>query len=200
MAEVRQERRTAPQAHERDVERDRMEERYRAPVGAQPATINRSSWGAILGGAVVALVIHLLMGVLGIAIGLTLMEPLTGEITLQAVGVAVGIWWILTAVVAFFLGGWTAGRLSGMPLHQDTILHGIIVWGVVMLASFYLAATGAGEVVIIEGPFAAVANALTAGAWWALIVMVVGALAAAGGGAVGTPRDLPASSQGGRQR
>lgn len=38
-----------------------------------------------------------------------------------------------------------------------------------------------------------VTAALSSAAWWAFVAMVLGALAAAGGGAMGTPHDLPAT-------
>jgi hypothetical protein len=40
-----------------------------------------------------------------------------------------------------------AGRLAGMPLRQDAILHSIVVWGLVTFISFYLVITGVGAVI-----------------------------------------------------
>jgi hypothetical protein len=111
------------------------------------ATITRISWGAIFAGTVVALVAQLLLTMLGLAIGLTIIEPPSGQTPWQGVGIGAGIWWMVSALISLFLGGWTVGRLAGMPLRQDAILHGIIVWGLITLISFYLVITGAGAVI-----------------------------------------------------
>jgi hypothetical protein len=125
-----------------------------APTSIRPSTINRISWGAVFAGAAVALVAQLLLSLLGLAIGLTIIEPLTGETPWEGIGIGAGIWWIISALLSLFLGGWTAGRLSGMPLRQDAILHGIVAWALVTFISFYLVITGVGAV--IGGAFSVV--------------------------------------------
>jgi hypothetical protein len=204
MAEVREERRTIP-PRERDGDRERLEEqRYQASLETPAMAVNRVSWGATLGGTAVGLVAQLVMSILGIAIGLTLAEPVAGEVGLQTIGFAVGIWWVVTALVALFLGGWTAGRLSGMRLRQDAILHGIMAWAVVSLVGFYLVAIGAD--ILIGGQFVAIAEAATAtaAAWWVLVALLVGAAAAAAGAALGAdPKEVHATtttSTGARRR
>jgi hypothetical protein len=117
------------------------------PRGARAATINRISWGAVFAGAVVALVAQLLFTMPGLAIGLTIIEPLTGRTPWPGIGIGAGIWWIVSALISLFLGGWTAGRLAGMPLRQDAILHGIVAWGLIALITFYLVITGVGAVI-----------------------------------------------------
>jgi hypothetical protein len=117
------------------------------PSGTPAATINRISWGAIFAGTVVALVAQLLLTMLGLAIGLATIEPLTGQTPWQGISIGAGIWWVVSALISLFLGGWTAGRLAGMPLRQDAILHGIVVWGLITLITFYLVITGVGAVI-----------------------------------------------------
>jgi hypothetical protein len=204
MAEVREERRTIP-ARERDGDRERLEEqRYQTSLEAPAMAVNRVSWGAILAGTGVGLVVQLVMSILGIAIGLTLAEPVTGEVGLQTIGIAVGIWWIITALVSLFLGGWTAGRLSGMRLRMDAILHGIMTWAVISLIGFYLVTIGAD--IVMGGQFLAIAEAATAtaAAWWVVIALLVGAVAAAAGAALGAdPKEVSATtttSTGARRR
>jgi hypothetical protein len=115
--------------------------------GARAATINRISWGAVFAGTIVALVAQLLFTMLGLAIGLTFIEPLTGQTPWQGISIGAGIWWVVSALISLFLGGWAAGRLAGMPLRQDAILHGILAWGLVTFISFYLVITGVGAVI-----------------------------------------------------
>lgn len=190
MADVRHERRSAP-SRERNEVWERRDRGIRTPGDVHAATINRVSWGAIFAGGVVALGAQLLLTLLGIAIGLSTFEPLTEGAISQAVGIGAGIWWTVTALVSLFLGGWTAGRLSGMPLRQDAMMNGIIAWALVTLLSVVLVGTGTG--VIIGGAFNDITNASAMSAWWAFIAMVAGVVAAAIGGMLGAPRDLPAT-------
>lgn len=117
------------------------------PIGTGAATITRISWGAIFAGIVVALVAQLLLTMLGLAIGLTIIEPPSGQTPWQGIGIGAGIWWVVSGLISLFLGGWVAGRLAGMPLRQDAILHSIVVWGLVTFISFYLVITGVGAVI-----------------------------------------------------
>jgi ElaB/YqjD/DUF883 family membrane-anchored ribosome-binding protein len=117
------------------------------PSGARAATITRISWGAIFAGTIVALVVQLLFTMLGFAIGLTVIEPLTGQSPWQGIGIGAGIWWVISALISLFLGGWTAGRLAGLPLRQDAVLHGIVAWGLITLITLYLVITGVGAVI-----------------------------------------------------
>lgn len=114
--------------------------------GFLPASIRRVSWGAIFGGAVVALVVQLALNLLGLAIGLGAIDPATETNPLSGLGLGAGIWLALSTVVALFIGGWAAGRLAGLPRRKDGLLHGVIAWAVVTLFTFYMVASGVGAV------------------------------------------------------
>jgi hypothetical protein len=182
----------------------------RTPTEVHPSTISRLSWGAIFAGTVVAFVAQILFTLLGLAIGLTIVEPMTGQAPWEGVGIGAGIWWVVTALISLFLGGWAAGRLSGMPLRQDAMLHGVVVWGLVTFVSVFFAISGVGAVA--SGPIGTIQQAmrqmigqagqidqmdLTGGvmmsAWWAFGALLAGVIAVAIGAALGAPRDLPAS-------
>lgn len=113
--------------------------------------IRRISWGAIFAGAVVALVIQLMLNLLGLSIGFGAIDPVTDENPLSGIGTGAGIWLILSALVALFAGGWTAGRLAGLPLRTDGILHGFIAWAVATFVTLYLVSSGVGTV--LSGAF-----------------------------------------------
>ncbi len=210
MTQRRTESHIAP-PHERHDGQERHDVVSGMPTDVRPVTINRISWGAVFAGTAVAFVAQIVFSLLGLAIGLTIIEPLTGQTPVEGIGIGAGIWWIVTALISLFLGGWTAGRLSGMPLHQDAILHGIVVWALVTIISLFFAVAGAGAVA--SGPFGMVqqvmqaitgggmgdlvpelTNGVTMSAWWAFGAMVVGAIAVAIGGALGASGDFPASS------
>jgi hypothetical protein len=211
MAERRTENYGAPdhEVHEHDVH-ERHHVGSRTPPEVYPSTISRISWGAIFAGTVVAFVAQILFTLLGLAIGLTIVEPMTGQAPWEGVGIGAGIWWVVTALISLFLGGWTAGRLAGMPLRQDAMLHGVVVWGLITFVSLFFAISGVGAVA--SGPLGTIQQAmrqmigqvgqinqmdLTGGvmmtAWWAFAALLAGVIAVAVGAALGAPRDLPAS-------
>jgi hypothetical protein len=106
----------------------------------------RVSWGAIFAGVVVALVIQLALGLLGIGIGFGTMNPVDEQNPMQTISIASGIWLIISTLIALFVGGWAAGRLTGSPIHSDGMWHGFVTWVLVTLITFYLLTTAVGSV------------------------------------------------------
>lgn len=86
---------------------------------------SRVSWGAIFAGAVVALSFWVLLFSLGLAFGLTSVEP--GE-SIRGEALFTGIWSLVTPLVALFVGGLTAGWLC-RERKMSSMLHGVTVWG-----------------------------------------------------------------------
>jgi hypothetical protein len=103
-----------------------------------PAEARRVSWGAIFAGVVVALVVELALGTLGLAILFGTIDPASEARTFAGVGVGIGIWVVLTALIGLFAGGWTAGRLAGQPGRFEGALHGVVAWGLVTIFSTWL--------------------------------------------------------------
>ncbi len=98
------------------------------------------SWGAIIGGWVVAASLALLLYQLGAAIGVTAVDPAQGEAPGRGFGIGAGIWVFLTWLVSLFVGGWLAARLAGRSDRTVGMMHGATVWGVTVIASLLLAA------------------------------------------------------------
>lgn len=127
-------------------------------TSAMPAAAGkRVSWGAVFAGAVVALVVQLMLSVLGIGIGASTIDPLTEQNPAAGLGTGAGIWFVLTSLVALFVGGWVAGRMANAPLDTDRALHGVLTWGLTTLLTFYLLSTAIG------GLIGGTANMLTRG-------------------------------------
>jgi hypothetical protein len=81
----------------------------------------------------------LLLGTLGVAIGVSAIDPMGAA---PGLGVGAAIWGGLTLLIAVFIGGMVAARL-GLVLDQPTsALHGALVWVLSMLAVLYLATSG----------------------------------------------------------
>jgi hypothetical protein len=109
--------------------------------------LNRVSWGAVLAGVVVALVVQLLINMLGIGIGAATLDPATGDNpSPSSFSIGAGIWWTLSGVIASLAGGYAAGRLSGKPKEGTAAWHGLTAWALTTLVIFYLLTSTMGSV------------------------------------------------------
>ena len=104
----------------------------------------RLSWGAIVAGMLVATALHLLLSLLGMAIGLDVWEP--GD-RLRTLGGALGIWVVVSGIIALFVGGLTTGRLAGILTRGDGALHGVVLWSLSTVLAAWLVASGLTTVV-----------------------------------------------------
>ena len=93
----------------------------------------RVSWGAIFAGAVAALGVWVMLYALGLALGLSSLDPRDPS-TLKSSGAFTGIWGIITPLVALFVGGMVAGRAAGIVTKLGGAIHGLVVWGLTTLA------------------------------------------------------------------
>lgn len=109
--------------------------------------LRRVSWGALFAGLVVSLVIMLVLTLLGMGIGLGIVNPATEDNPLGGVGIGAAIWLGLTALIALFFGGWTTAKLAGSVRGLNGVLHSIVMWGLVTIASFFLMTTVIGSLV-----------------------------------------------------
>ena len=119
----------------------------------------RLSWGAIVAGMVVATALHIVMALLGVAIGLDTWEP--GD-RLSTLGGALGIWVVVSGVIALFVGGLTTGRLAGVLTRGDGALHGIVLWSLSTLLAAWLVSSGL--TTVVGGAFGLVGRTTAAAA------------------------------------
>lgn len=110
-------------------------------------------WGPIFAGLVVAIASQLVLTGLGAAIGLT---SLAGSDAAQnnagGVGTAVGIWSIISLLIALFLGGWVTARACGPMNRKTALLNGAILWATTLAVSAWLLSSG------VAGAFGLVAQ------------------------------------------
>jgi len=109
--------------------------------------LRRVSWGALFAGLVVSLVVMLVLTLLGMGIGLGVINPATEENPFGGVGIGAAIWLGVTALIALFFGGWTTAKLAGSIRGLNGVLHSIVMWGLVTIASFFLVSTVIGSLV-----------------------------------------------------
>lgn len=101
---------------------------------------SRVSWGAILAGAVMALAVGFILSLLGGAVGLSF----AAEADQETMGWGAAIWAIATTLLALFIGGWITSQCVVGETKTESVVHGIIMWGVVLAMLLYLTATGIG--------------------------------------------------------
>ena len=104
---------------------------------AAPTLWSRASWGALLAGAVVAVTVGIALNTLGLAIGSGLVDAVDRDTpTATTMTVSAGVWLLVSNLVALFIGGLVAGRLSGTACKTDASFHGLGVWGIAFLFAF----------------------------------------------------------------
>jgi hypothetical protein len=99
------------------------------------------SWGAIFGGATIAIATMLVLETLGVAIGATTIDPGGASPSPKTLGIGAGIWWLLSGVLAVFVGSWVAARLAGVRRQMEGPLHGLVAWGVTAIATMVIMTT-----------------------------------------------------------
>lgn len=126
---------------------------------ARTIMINRVSWGAVFSGVVVAVVAQLLLNMLGIGVGAWTIDPGSGDNPSAAsFSIVAGLWWAVSGIIAAFIGGYIASRLSGKPKPSTGAWHGLVTWAATTLVVFFLLGTAIGTVV--GGAFNAVSSAV----------------------------------------
>jgi len=123
-----------PVAERRDV--------VERPVGASPMVAapdrrDRVRWGTIFAGLVVALATYVLLQLLLIA---------TGIIDLTTAENSDAVWSAAAALVAFVLGGITAGASARRRGIDDGLLHGVVLWALALVAIITFSAIGGGAI------------------------------------------------------
>ncbi|NKJ47440.1 hypothetical protein CIC12_11940 [Burkholderia sp. SG-MS1] len=114
----------------------------------------RVSWGAVIAGVILSLVVYLVMSVLGTAIGTSLLAPMSRPDPLRGFGFGSGAWMIITTVVAVFVGSYFSGRCAPVL----GWLHGLLSWAVMILLVVY------GMTAFISGAVSAAGSVAATGA------------------------------------
>ena len=147
-----------------------------APMRQQPVRATRSSgsqgleipesyaldtdrvrWPAAFAGLLTALTLLIALGVLGLAVGLTSVDA--GAAVAQrgvpsGLGLGSGIWAGVSALLAFLLGGWVAGRTAAVFGKGWGALNGMLVFLLAVPLTLWLAGSGLGALLGSFGGFA----------------------------------------------
>ncbi|HYH99855.1 hypothetical protein [Hyalangium sp.] len=106
-------------------------------VEAIPGVPLKISWGAIFGGTFVALGVWILLYSLGLALGLSSVDP-SDPGSAKSAGIGTGIWSLIAPLIALFIGGLVASRTAGVMDKMGGALHGAVLWGLTTLVGVIL--------------------------------------------------------------
>ena len=127
-------------------------EGVRVPERSVESSAAAVEWAAIVGGALAAVGISIILFTLGSGLGLSTVSPRSFvSPSVATFGIVAGIWLIVTQWLSSALGGYVAGRLrtKWVGIRTDEVFfrdtaHGFLAWAlatVLMAAFFALAAT-----------------------------------------------------------
>jgi hypothetical protein len=120
------------------------------------------SWSAVIGGALAAAGVTLILVALGAGLGFASISPWSRASTAAATfGVMTAIWFVVVQWLASAFGGYLAGRLRArwIGIHNDesTFRHGVLAWA---LATILVALLLSGAAATVVTGAAAVAPAV----------------------------------------
>jgi hypothetical protein len=130
--------------------RDRRDDEPRDLAPDLMGVKSRVSWGAIVGGAVIAVACYLALTLLLGAIGVTLTETNVRANTI-AIGVLVAM--VIAIVLSLFLGGWVSAQLTAGENRQEAVIYGLLTWATFMALALWMVGMGvrAGYFAVVGG-------------------------------------------------
>jgi len=158
---------------------------------------HRISARGVISGILVGLALAALMIALGTAVGITAFPHSSSP---TGVGIGFAVWFLVSFTVAAFGGGWVAAGASRALRRRDGVLHAIVTWAAMALATSSLiggvmhrvAAGMLGGGRSLEGePGGGMSQLAGAqfGAWGAFAALFIPMLAAIAGGLIGASRE-----------
>ncbi len=120
---------------------------------------NKVSWGAIFAGVVVALITQVLLTMLGAGIGVATLDPGTSDNPAASTfSIVAGLWYVLSGILAAYVGGYIAARMSGKTIATAGALHGLTTWAFTTLLVLYLLTSTVGS--LVGGVFSGLTTAV----------------------------------------
>ncbi len=104
-----------------------------------------ADWPAIFAGSTVAVAIGLVFTSFGAALGLSVVSAQVGEGSALWALILTGLWAVISLLAAYGAGGYVAGRLrrrvdgaSADEVSARDAMHGLVVWGLGVVVSFWI--------------------------------------------------------------
>lgn len=106
------------------------------------APTDRVRWGPIVAGLFAAMTTLAVLGVLGVAVAGSAYDP--GD-NARNYGIGAGVWGAVSALLAFFIGGWLAARAAAVKGTSNGVMNGAMVWVVAIPLMLYVLMGGIGS-------------------------------------------------------
>ncbi len=148
----------------------------------------RISWGGVWAGVLVVLGTLLLLSTLGVAVGFSVDAR---NVDPDKMGAGVAVWSRASLLLALFLGGMGASRLSMVWDRFTGLAQGVLVWVVSLVVVLFLSANGVGLMLgagLVYGAAQRFQHGPGMTAWITFFSIVLSLLAALGGSAIGQRR------------
>ncbi|MGE5522619.1 MAG: hypothetical protein ACM3SS_02815 [Rhodospirillaceae bacterium] len=133
------------------------------PVELSPTVVRARlpaiSWPAVFAAMAVGIALQLLLTLAGLAIGVYVLD--TGD-EAETITLAAASWGAGSMVVSALVGGYVAGRCSGLRRRGDGALHGVVSWAATTLLYTALAGTAVGS--LTTGLFGLLGSGMADGA------------------------------------
>jgi hypothetical protein len=162
------------------------------------------NWGAIWAGMFTFITIWSIFGVLGMAIFATAANPAA---PLPVVGMSTGmdVWAVILTIIAMFVAGVVTGKLAEIGNPRDGVVHGIIMFGLSVVAVLLI--LGLGEGALVAGTTAGampltshssyILNTFASIGWVGFVALFLGWFSPMAGASAGTKRRAAEVSQSG---
>jgi hypothetical protein len=123
--------------------------------------LSRVSWAAVFAGVVITLVVQALLTLLGIGIGAATIDPWRQSQTGSGLGIGAAIWFLVSTLIAVYVGAMVAGRMSGATRRFSRTLHGLLTWGASAIIGVLCLTTSAGTLLGGAGALMGGASAMS---------------------------------------
>ncbi|MGH9565397.1 MAG: hypothetical protein ACRD4F_19585 [Candidatus Angelobacter sp.] len=106
-----------------------------------PVARSRIDWKAIWGGVFVFMAIWSVFGALGLAIFASAASP-NAAAPVLGMSIGIAIWSIILTIIAMYVAGRETGRLAGVTSRHDGLVHGLMMFGLSVVAMMVLVSIG----------------------------------------------------------
>jgi hypothetical protein len=149
----------------------------------------RTDWGAIWAGMFTFVAIWSVFGLLGVAIFATAANPRAAN-PVMGMSWGIGIWAIVLTIIAMYVAGRETGRLAGVTNRHDGMVHGMIMFGLSVIAALLVTVLGgsamAGGTGIAGSTHSVfLLDVFTGLGWFGFVSLLLGWLAAMAGASTG---------------
>jgi len=110
----------------------------------------RLDWSALFAGTLIGWGAMLLFSLIGMTLGLSVIDPFASRPVASNAGAA--IWGALSAAISSFIGAFAVVRLAGERRRTESLVHGLVSWGMSLLLAGFIAIFAAGVAAFTRTP------------------------------------------------